>query len=584
MAEVTYYFNARGDAVWTNPDNIVDNNLETFGSTSTNGASQLLNGNDCPATDLGTTTKVEIRLYGYGDGDDRIDVTPVFAAGDGAAHQTTPDTGPPGTWGAYVNITNDPNAPDWSSWAHVQDLDCKLAFTKVGKGNTVYCAKVEIRVTYEVEVGPPWTIVNSGSGMATRWPQHFRVFKNPRGQAYYYALITTSDGVRLYKAPPTDLSAWSLVSTLSADPAFVGSLDAYDDGSQLVVYLTYGAYESWFTKIIGYRRLVIPDDTSDPTIGSEQTVITAGTAQGVPVIKRDRNGYVHIAYMADTVSGAYHHASPRIVGTTTTNPGDAPYWAFPAVIEDHPAIEYSSYFARCSLVVFGGTGNIGGVVYAMRNGAGVITLRGRNIVSFDGASYSLGTASAILSSEVSTHADCSVAFRATDDIGNYAHLATEATTSGALVKSLKASATSTVESWEAPVTVADNLSTLDNVSLSIDRAASPNVLYAFYGPWVGLFRYRSSPVDTISWSDETSVEDDTAMLNGFNSCYKQVGNGVQVTYQRSISPYAARFHEVSVAPLPPAYPFHRRTLKEPAHSGRRGFDEITGHRRGFWPT
>lgn len=32
------------------------------------------------------------------------------------------------------------------------------------------------------------------------------------------------------------------------------------------------------------------------------------------------------------------------------------------------------------------------------------------------------------------------------------------------------------------------------------------------------------------------------------------------------------------------YPFHRRTLKEPAHSGRRGFDEITGHRRGFWPT
>lgn len=39
-------------------------------------------------------------------------------------------------------------------------------------------------------------------------------------------------------------------------------------------------------------------------------------------------------------------------------------------------------------------------------------------------------------------------------------------------------------------------------------------------------------------------------------------------------------------PAPPlGYPYHRRTLKgvgQP-YSGRRGFDETTGHRRGFWP-
>lgn len=40
--------------------------------------------------------------------------------------------------------------------------------------------------------------------------------------------------------------------------------------------------------------------------------------------------------------------------------------------------------------------------------------------------------------------------------------------------------------------------------------------------------------------------------------------------------------ELTYAPAP-LYPMHRRTLKEPAHSGRRGFDEVTGHRRGFWP-
>ena len=38
------------------------------------------------------------------------------------------------------------------------------------------------------------------------------------------------------------------------------------------------------------------------------------------------------------------------------------------------------------------------------------------------------------------------------------------------------------------------------------------------------------------------------------------------------------------APPPPGYPYHRYTLKTGApHSGRRGFDETTGHRRGFWP-
>ncbi|GAI88706.1 unnamed protein product, partial [marine sediment metagenome] len=83
MAEVTYYFNARGDAVWTDPDNIVDGDIGTFASTAAKGTAQTLTGNTCPATDLGIITKVEFRLYAYGDGDDRIDITPVFTGGNG---------------------------------------------------------------------------------------------------------------------------------------------------------------------------------------------------------------------------------------------------------------------------------------------------------------------------------------------------------------------------------------------------------------------------------------------------------------------------------------------------------------------
>ncbi len=160
MAEITYSFNTRGDAVWTDPDNIVDSNLETFGYTNVNGQAQLLNGNTCPGTDLGTIVKVELRLYGKGDGNDRIDITPVFSAGDGNIHQTIPVVSP-GGWSSYIDITSDTNHPDWSLWSHIQDLDCKLAFAKVAKGNTVYCAKVEIRVTTAWE--PPVSDIDVGA-------------------------------------------------------------------------------------------------------------------------------------------------------------------------------------------------------------------------------------------------------------------------------------------------------------------------------------------------------------------------------------------------------------------------------------
>ncbi|GAJ11231.1 unnamed protein product, partial [marine sediment metagenome] len=96
MAEVTYYFNAYTVGVWTDPDNIVDGDIGTFGYTNVKKTAQTLTGNSCPGTDLGPITKVELRLYGKGDGDDRIDITPVFAGGNGDTHQTTPVVDPGG--------------------------------------------------------------------------------------------------------------------------------------------------------------------------------------------------------------------------------------------------------------------------------------------------------------------------------------------------------------------------------------------------------------------------------------------------------------------------------------------------------
>jgi len=149
-------FGESGAGIWTDPDNIVDNNLETFGYTNVNGQAQALNGNDCPGTNLGIITKVELRQFAKGDGDDKIVITSLFTVGDGDPHDTVPVVSP-GDWTPYVDITNDTNHPDWSLWSHIQTLDCKLAFAGVGKKNTVYASKVEIRVTYTLPVAPTVT-------------------------------------------------------------------------------------------------------------------------------------------------------------------------------------------------------------------------------------------------------------------------------------------------------------------------------------------------------------------------------------------------------------------------------------------
>ncbi len=110
MPDVTYYFNAYLTPVWTNPDNLIDGDIGTFANSAAEKTPQTLTGNNCPGTDLGTITKVELRAFAKGDGNDRLDITPVFTGGNGDTHQTVPVVDP-GGWGTYQNITEDMNSP-----------------------------------------------------------------------------------------------------------------------------------------------------------------------------------------------------------------------------------------------------------------------------------------------------------------------------------------------------------------------------------------------------------------------------------------------------------------------------------------
>jgi len=145
-SEITYYFNAYANAWDNNPGYMVDNILTNYASTNSDGQYQLLNNNTCSGTNFGTITKVEIRAYGYGDVNDRVDMQPKFGGLSGDIHQTTPGT--VADWGIYVDITTDNNAPSPWTWNDVEALFVRIFKENVSKGNMMYCAKVEIRVTY----------------------------------------------------------------------------------------------------------------------------------------------------------------------------------------------------------------------------------------------------------------------------------------------------------------------------------------------------------------------------------------------------------------------------------------------------
>jgi hypothetical protein len=156
--EKLYYFDSYesgGPKEWaTNPGYMVDGNISTYASTAINLDLERCNNNTCDGTDLGTITKVEIRCYGYhavGWCQADIILRPIINTKPGDDHTyVTPISG---NWSQWFDITDDTNAPaDWQ-WNDIKDLFCDVVAQKDPMGPptfTLYCSKVEVRVTYNI--------------------------------------------------------------------------------------------------------------------------------------------------------------------------------------------------------------------------------------------------------------------------------------------------------------------------------------------------------------------------------------------------------------------------------------------------
>jgi len=154
--QVTYYFDGydnapMGEAWSTNPSYMIDGNASNYASTTTDGDVELCDSNNCSGTDLGTISKVELRVSSYCPSGQRDTILrPVFGGTlDGVEYRyetsITADT-----WSQWYDITYDPFAPQSWTWTEIDILDCDVIAENIPMGPpfTLKCSKIEIRVTY----------------------------------------------------------------------------------------------------------------------------------------------------------------------------------------------------------------------------------------------------------------------------------------------------------------------------------------------------------------------------------------------------------------------------------------------------
>ena len=154
-SEVVYYFDDvyYGEVWAVNPSYMVDNITSNYANTAIISDVELCINNTCYGEYLGLITKIEIRAYGYWSGLSQRDIIlrPVFDEGDGNNHVFMPPRDV-GDWSQWFEITYDkPTVWDWSD---VRALDCDVESGYSMLSSTVYCSKVEIRVTYTTNSAP----------------------------------------------------------------------------------------------------------------------------------------------------------------------------------------------------------------------------------------------------------------------------------------------------------------------------------------------------------------------------------------------------------------------------------------------
>ena len=153
--QITYYLDSfdegpYGEAWAAYPNYMVDGSMANWASTTVNGDVELCDENNCSGDDLGTISKVELRVCSYCPSGQRDTILRPVYGGIYDGMECRYSTGPSIMWSEWFDITYGPYAPQPWSWNDIVSLDCDVVAENdpVGPPFTLKCSKVEIRVTY----------------------------------------------------------------------------------------------------------------------------------------------------------------------------------------------------------------------------------------------------------------------------------------------------------------------------------------------------------------------------------------------------------------------------------------------------
>lgn len=289
------------------------------------------------------------------------------------------------------------------------------------------------------------------------------VVKNPRGLSRLYAVIETTTGLSLFRS--TDGTPWTFIQDLSSTQDMRVDILPINTGSQFEMLVAYGPDAS--NGNVYYRRLQVGDAVEDPTVGSESSVTPSGRR---PAIIRDRNGRVHVFY--NDISGNDGRVNAK--GSSETSLVDSPTWSSAQIVLTWSGSSGREVWGQ--EVVDFSSGDILGVIGFGRRDDGVnntFEYRARDIVSFNGTTYSLGTETtfeSVADPSGPPSIDAGM-FSIVVDNQRYVHWLRKWRDSGGLIEDLtsrKSSSASTVESFATYQTV-DSNTDIRSLSLVIEQ-------------------------------------------------------------------------------------------------------------------
>ena len=390
---------------------------------------------------------------------------------------------------------------------------------------------------------------------ATRIVQQRKVFRNPRGQGYYYAFVENPfytwgfyksvDGISWY---PTDIQI--LIELRSP------SLWIHEDvpNDRLLVYIaTIGVAVA--DQDVDVRCYKIDDGTTRPELlwHAEDVGVKTDDTHFATICLAG-NGYLWVVWADEYVNKGKIRGRIRARCSTSTYPTSEPTWTsvvevFDTEVNPDGMVSNGTY-PKPSVIPLTATANVA-ITWSIRditksyylygktgsyNGTGNPTVG--TLVEFTTPAPSMGESESLLAPLHSIVAESGV-------------------DSDVFVLFVSSTLNLICEKWDVSANTKSSFGTLyagdvDSLVLSIDKTSSPDNLFAFYHVVTGDVNYKVSGVDAVDWSSEETIDDDTETLDYLSSTYEDwKGDGeIQVVYIRQTT-LVIRHAEVSVVVVPP---------------------------------